>query len=65
MKTDNEVAFFNSENIHPMNMKFFVHIDVMVEYNSPRGVFGQQFDPLVSESFSKFMTKRAKMTVKE
>ena len=30
-----------------------------------RGVFGQQFDPLVFENFSKFTTKRAKMTVKE
>ena len=27
-----------------------------------RGVFGQQFDPLVFERFSKFATKIAKMT---
>ena len=32
---------------------------------SHRGVFGQKFDPLVFENFSKFTTKRAKMTVKE
>ena len=31
----------------------------------PRGVFGQQFDPLVFERFSKFATKIAKMTGKE
>ena len=30
-----------------------------------RGVFDQQFDPLVFENFSKFANKRAKMTVKE
>ena len=30
-----------------------------------RGVFGKQFDPLVFGRFSKFATKRAKMTVKE
>ena len=30
-----------------------------------RGVFGQQFDPLMFENFSNFTTKRAKMTVKE
>ena len=30
-----------------------------------RGVFDQQFDPLVFENFSKFATKSAKMTVKE
>ena len=33
--------------------------------NTIRGVFGQQFDPLVFEKLSKFTTKRAKMTVKE
>ena len=31
----------------------------------PQGVFGQRFHPLVFESFSKFTTKRAKMTLKE
>ena len=30
-----------------------------------RGVFGQQFDQLVFENFSKFMTKRAEVTMKE
>ena len=30
-----------------------------------RGVFDQQFDPLVFESFLKFATKRAKITMKE
>ena len=30
-----------------------------------RGVFGQHFDPLVFERFSKFATKIAKMTGKE
>ena len=34
-------------------------------YPAGRGVFGQQLDPLVFENFSKFTTKRAKMTVKE
>ena len=29
------------------------------------GIFGQQFDPLVFVNFSKFTTKRVKMTVKE
>ena len=37
----------------------------MMACKSTRGVFGQQFDPLVFENFSKFTTKRAKMTVKE
>ena len=26
-----KTAIYNSESIRPMNMKFFVHIDVMVE----------------------------------
>ena len=30
-----------------------------------QGVFGQQFDQIVFENFSKLTTKRAKMTVKE
>ena len=31
MITDEKVAFYNSESIHLVNMKFFAHIDFMVE----------------------------------
>ena len=35
------------------------------KFHQNRGVFDQQFDPLVFESFSKFATKIAKITGKE
>ena len=42
-----------------------VHISYPGQDMGIRGVFGQQFDPLVFERFLKFATKIAKMTGKE
>ena len=38
-------------------------IIIVITWQGP--TFDQQFDPLVFENFSKFVTKRASMTVKE
>ena len=54
----------NSQHLHVANFTDYVTVIQCVMCVN-RGVFGQQFDPLVFENFSKLTTKRAKMTVKE
>ena len=48
-----------------LNASVFLWNCGTLETGANRGVFDQLFDPLVFENFSKFTTKRAKMTVKE
>mgnify|MGYP001799661784 CR=1 FL=1 len=56
-------SHYRVPNIRKSNLGAPTGVDFLILLS--RGVFGQQFDPLAFERFSKFATKIAKITGKE